>query len=199
MTGQALNIAEDGAQETKTVRIPALPGRQKNSSGVDPNCDSYKAGYEAAAAEYLAQLKEQQTWHEDFTSRVGEMLADMDARYRGECLSLLERLFATAAPTLARQSSLADIMKLVEERVVGGKTELSLRTHPDLLTHLPEQDRRVLSEHPLITLETDESCAPSAIDAKWAKGGLFHDPDKLIADILSALGENRAPQEGNPS
>jgi hypothetical protein len=199
MTAGALNIAADDGQPSKTVRIPSLPGRQKGAATVDIHCEAYKTGFGAAATEFLAQLKEQESWHDDFARRMGDMLADMDARYRRECLALIERLFAAAAPTLARQSSLIDVMKLVEERVVGGKSELSLRVHPDLIAHLPEQDRRTLSEHPLITLEADKSCAASAIDARWAKGGLFHDPDKLIADILNALGENRAPQEGSQS
>lgn len=197
MTGHALNLADD-AQAQKTVRIPSLPGRQKTPGGVDIHCDAYKAGYDAAAEVYQAQLKEQEAWHEDFARRMGAMLAEMDARYRRECLTLVARLFSAAAPTLARQSSLIDIMKLVEERVIGGKTELSLRVHPDLVAHLPEEDRRVLSDHPLVTLETDAACAPSMIDARWAKGGLFHDPDKFIADILSALGDAGAPQEGKP-
>lgn len=192
-------MADDDAQAQKGVRIPSLPGRQKVPGGVDVHSDAYKAGYNAAAADYQAQLNKQEAWHEDFARRMGEMLADMDARYRAECLALVARLFSAAAPTLARQSSLVDIMRLVEERVIAGKTELSLRVHPDLVAHLPEEDSRILHDHPLVTLETDPGCAPSAIDARWAKGGLFHDPDKFIADILAALGENRAPQEGHPS
>ncbi|PQA87427.1 hypothetical protein [Hyphococcus luteus] len=195
MAASSFNFSEDA--EAKSVRIPSLPGRRHGGDGpsVDVNSEGYKAGFDAASREFLAQLEEQEAWHEDFAKKTGEMLAEMDARYRSECLTLITRLFAAAAPTLARRSSLADIMQLIEERVVQGKSDLVLRVHPTLAAHLPDKESRVLASAPEVTLIRDESCAPAMIDAKWKDGGLFHDPDGLIEEVMRALEEEAAPLE----
>ncbi|MCK5744879.1 MAG: hypothetical protein KAH44_01640 [Oricola sp.] len=186
----------DSAPDSKSVRIPSLPGKSRREApSVDTGSDAYKAGFDAASKEFLAQLQEQEAWHEDFTKRIGDTLADMDARYRRECLILVERVFAAAAPALARRSSLSDVMQLIEERVLGEHSELTLRAHPTLLAHLSDKEMRVLSSAPQVTLVRDETCAPSMIDAKWKNGGLFHDPDELIEKILDALREETAQQQ----
>lgn len=172
-----------------------MPGRQAGDPQVDTQSDAFKAGTNAAAAEFRAQAAEQEARHEAFVQSIGDMLSEMDMRYRRECLSLIERLFSAAAPTLAHKSSLADLMRIVEERVVKDNAELTLRVHPDLVEHLSDDHQRVLSKSPQITLKTDSGCAPSAIDARWEKGGLFHDPDAFIQDVLSALRDETAPQE----
>lgn len=196
MGGGSLKYSGAGP-DARTVRIPSLPGRRlAEAPAVDVNSEGYKAGFDAAAKEFLAQLEEQERWHEELTEKMGAMLADMDARYRRECLDLVQRLFAAAAPTLARRSSLADIMQLVEERVVRDRSELTLRVHPTLVAHLPEGDSRVLASLPQITLVKDETCAPAMVDAQWKNGGLFHDPDGLIENVLRALEEETAqPRE----
>lgn len=194
MAAGSLNFSED-AGAAKSVRIPSLPGRRHaEAPAVDVNSAGYRAGFDAASKEFLAQLAEQERWHEDFATKTGAMLAEMDARYRRECLDLVQRLFAAAAPTLARRSSLADIMQLVEERVVRDRSELTLRVHPTLIAHLPEADSRMLASTPQITLVKDETCAPATVDAQWKNGGLFHDPDGLIQNVLRALEEETAPQ-----
>lgn len=194
MAASSLNYS-DAAPDAKTVRIPPLPGRRHaEAPAVDVNSEGYKAGFDAASKEFLAQLDEQERWHEDFAKKTGAMLAEMDARYRRECLELVQRLFAAAAPTLARRSSLADIMQLVEERVVRDRSEITLRVHPTLVAHLPEGDSRALASLPQITLVKDETCAPAMVDAQWKNGGLFHDPDGLIENVLRALEEKTAPQ-----
>ena len=196
MAASSLNFSED-AIEPKSVRIPSLPGRRHaEAPAVDVNSEGYRAGFDAASKEFLAQLDEQERWHEELTKKMGVMLADMDARYRRECLELVQRLFVSAAPTLARRSSLADIMQLVEERVVRDRSEITLRVHPTLVAHLPEGDSRVLASLPQITLVKDETCAPAMVDAQWKNGGLFHDPDGLIENVLRALEEETAsPRE----
>ena len=192
MAGGSLNFSEDAAG-AKSVRIPSLPGRRHaEAPAIDVNSEGYKAGFDAASKEYCAQREEQERRHEDFAEKTGAMLAGMDARYRRECLELVQRLFAAAAPTLARRSSLADIMQLVEERVVRDRSELTLRVHPSLAAHLPEADSRVLASSPQITLVLDEACAPAMVDAQWKNGGLFHDPDGLIDNVLRALEEETA-------
>ena len=83
------------SQDSKTVRIPSLPGkRQGEARVVDTDSAAYRAGFDAASKEFLAQLQEQEAWHEDFAKRMGETLAEMDARYRRDCLVLVERLAA---------------------------------------------------------------------------------------------------------
>jgi hypothetical protein len=196
MSGTALSVSLD-ASAAKSVRIPSLPGRQPGAPQVDVESSAYKAGHDAALAAMRADLAEQETRHEEFALSVGMMLTDIDARYRKECLSLIERLFTAIAPALAVRSSLADIMHIVEERALRGHSELTLRTHPSLVAHLCEADQRKLSETPLVTLKTDETCAPAMVDAEWRKGGLFHDPDGLIKDILQALSDETAPQVEN--
>ncbi len=194
MAAGSVNFAKDA--EAKSVRIPSLPGRRHgDGASVDVDSDGYKAGFDAASREFMAQLEEQEAWHEDFTKKTGDMLAEMDARYRSECLALIARLFAAAAPTLARRSSLADIMQLIEERVVQGKSDLILRAHPTLVAHLPDKESRILSSSPEVTLIRDETCAPATVDAKWKNGGLFHDPDGLIEEVLRALEGETAAQE----
>ncbi len=197
MTAGSVNLSDDKASASKSVRIPSLPGRQFGGAPVmvDANCDAYKAGFEAGAHDLQAKLGEQETLHEALTTQMGEMLADMDARYRRDCLSLVERLFAAIAPTLARRSSLTDILQLVEDRVVRDHSELTLRVHPSLIAHLPEKENRVLTTAPEIALVADESCAPAMVDAKWKNGGLFHDPDGLIEEVLRALGAENPPHE----
>lgn len=70
-----------------------------------------------------------------------------------------------------------------------------MRVHPTMVAHLPDQDSRILASSPEITLVRDATCAPAMIDAKWKNGGLFHDPDGLIEEVLRALKEETAPQE----
>lgn len=196
MSASSPNYSQGASGAARSVQIPSLPGRQHSvASSVDINCEAYKVGYETASKEFMARLQEQEAWHEGFAKRIGDMLAEMDARYRRDCLSLVERLFTAAAPTLARRSSLADIMQLVEERVVRGRADLTLRIHPTLAAKLSEKDSLTLASSPEITLIKDESCAPAMVDAQWKDGGLFHDPDGLIEEVLRSLGEENAPHE----
>ncbi len=198
MAGGSLQLSEgDGA--AKAVRIPSLPGRQPGAPQVDTECDAYKAGYNAAKAELRGEMAAQEAHHETFVNSVGDMLAEMETRYRQEALSLIERLFAAVAPTLARKSSLSDIMHIVEERAQRDHSELSLRTHPSLIAHLSETEKKVLKETPLVTLKPDESCAPATVDAQWKKGGLYHDPDGLIEDVLKAFRDETGGAEGDES
>lgn len=193
MTGKALNIASG---TPKALRVPVLPGRgDSGEPAIDESGDAYKAGVAAAAAEFAGREARLNAAHEEFVRHAGDMLAEMDARYRREALGLVERLFAAVAPTLAQKSSLIDAMQIVEERVLRGHNPLTLRVHPALVAHLPAAEERRLSATPEITLKADEACAPAMIDAQWAKGGLFHDPDGLIADILRVLEETRAAAE----
>ncbi len=194
MSANALTVAPD-ASSRKAMRIPSLPGRQTGAPQIDSESSAYKAGYNAALAGTRADAAEREARHEEFARSIGAMLAEMDARYRKECLSLLERLFAAVAPSLAMRSSLCDIMHLVEERALRGHSELALRAHPSLLAHLPEMDQRKLNASPLVTLKTDETCAPAMVDAEWRKGGMFHDPDGLIKEILQALNKETAPRK----
>ena len=180
---------------SKAMRIPSLPGRAPGAVQVDAECSAYKAGYNAAQAETRSQLAEQEARHEAFVHSAGDMLADLDARYRKESLALIERMFAAVAPALAVRSSIADIMHIVEERAMRDHSELTLRAHPSLIAHLTEKEQRKLSDTPLITLNTDEKCAPALVEAEWRKGGLFHDPDAMIENMLLALREETAPQE----
>lgn len=198
MAGGALQKSDSGAA-AKAVRIPSLPGRQPGAPQVDAGSDAYKAGQAAAAAELRGEMAEQEARHEEFVRSVGDMLAEMDARYRQESLSLVQRLFSTVAPALAVKSSLADIMQIVEERAMRDHSELSLRVHPSLIAHLSEADQKTLSETPLVTLKPDETCAPATVDAQWRKGGLYHDPDSLIEDVVKALSEEAAGAEGDES
>jgi hypothetical protein len=194
MSGGALSVPSDIAA-AKAMRIPALPGRFPGAPQVDVESGAYRAGHNAAQAETRARLAEQEARHEAFVQSVGDMLSEMDVRYRKESLSLIERMFAAVAPALAIRSSLADIMHIVEERAMRDHSELTLRAHPSLIAHLSEKEQRKLGETPLITLNTDEKCAPALVDAEWRKGGLFHDPDALIEKMLLALREETAPQE----
>ena len=196
MMADSLKQAESGGAAAKSFRIPSLPGkRQQETSTVDTGSAAYQAGFDAASKELLAQLQEQEKWHENFAHRMGDMLADMDARYRRECMVLIERLFAASAPTLARLSSVADLMQLIDERVMGEHADLTLRAHPTLIAHLPEKAERTLSAAPKVTLVQDETCPPNMIDAKWKNGGLFHDPDGLIEKVMRALREENAQAE----
>ncbi|WP_375204298.1 hypothetical protein [Hyphococcus sp.] len=198
MAGGALQINE-GDSAAKAVRIPSLPGRQPGAPQVDTECDAYKTGYNAAMAELRGEMAEQKARHETFVNSIGDMIAEMETRYRQEALSLIERLFGAVAPTLAVKSSLADIMHIVEERAQRDHSELSLRTHPSLIAHLSEAEKKVLKETPLVTLKSDESCAPATVDAQWKKGGLYHDPDSFIEDVLKALHEETGGAEGDES
>ncbi len=197
MGKSALQASENGA--AKAVRIPSLPGRQQHGGGpqVDTGSDAYKAGYNAAAADMRGELAAQESYHEEFVKCVGDMIADMDARYRQESLSLIERLFSAVAPSLAVKSSLADIMQIVEQHAVHGHSELSLRAHPSLIAHLSAADQKTLKETPLVTLQADETCAPATVDAQWKKGGLYHDPDGLIENVLKALRAETGADEGD--
>lgn len=183
----------------KAVRIPSLPGRQPGAPQVDTDCDAYKAGYAAATSALQASATEQEARHESFVASIGEMYAEMEMRYRQETLSLVERLFGAVAPALAVKSSLADIKAIVEERAQRNHSELSLRVHPSLIAHLGEADQRILNETPLVTLKSDESCAPATVDAQWKKGGLYHDPDALIENVLAALRDEAGSAEGDES
>ncbi|GJL92841.1 hypothetical protein [Hyphococcus sp.] len=194
MSGGALSIPLDNAA-AKAMRIPSLPGRLPGAPQVDVESSAYRAGHDAAQAETRAQLAEQEARHEAFVQSVGGMLSEMDARYRKESLSLIERMFAAVAPALAIRSSLADIMHIVEERAMRDHSELTLRVHPSLIAHLSEKEQRKLGDTPLITLNADEKCAPAMVDAEWRKGGLFHDPDSLIEQLLLAMRNETAPQE----
>lgn len=194
MSENALQVSEDSGA-AKAVRIPSLPGRNPGAPQVDVESNTYQAGYAAASADLRGELAEQESRHESFVQSIGDMLSEIDDRYRKESLTLIERLFSAVAPTLAIKSSLADIMQIVEHRAQRDHCELSLRTHPSLIAHLPENDQRTLRETPLVTLKADEACAPASVDAEWKKGGLYHDPDALIEEILQALREETAPQE----
>ncbi|MAW80999.1 MAG: hypothetical protein CMI63_12245 [Parvularcula sp.] len=196
MAGGAPQPNGNGA-EAKAVRIPSLPGRQQfgREPQVDTECDAYKAGCAAASAELRGEMAQQEARHEEFVKSVGDMLAEMDARYRQEALSLIERLFSAVAPSLAVKSSRADIMQIVEQHAVHGHSELSLRAHPSLIAHLSEAEQKNLKETPLVTLKADESCAPATVDAQWSKGGLYHDPDGLIENVLKALREETGAAE----
>ena len=196
MSNAAVSVpGENGA--AKSVRLPAMLGRQATGPQVDSGSAAYQAGYAAAQADMRMSIAEQEARHEDFVQSVGAMLDEMDGRFRKEYLTLIERMFAAIAPALAVRSSIADILHIVEERAERGHSELSLRAHPSLLAHLSESDQRKLNESPLITLKSDEACAPAMVDAEWRKGGLFHDPDEMIEQILQALREETAPQEEN--
>ena len=193
MTGSALAKSEGSARQT--VRFPVLPGRTPASNGADTTCESYRAGHRDASIEYAEEKAKLQQSHEAFVDSVGVMLSEMEARYREESLSLIARLFAAVAPAMARASSLSEIMSLVEERITRSGDELKLRVHPDLVSHLSEKCRKTLNENPRISLETDESCSPSAIDARWAKGGFVSDPEALIKEILNTLGDETPGEE----
>lgn len=197
--GESALQANESAGSAKAVRIPSLPGRQPGAPQVDTDCDAYKAGYAAATAALQASMTEQEARHESFVASVGDMLAEMEMRYRQEALNLIERLFGAVAPTLAVKSSLADIMDIVEERAQRDHSELSLRAHPSLIAHLCETDQKTLKESPLVTLKSDESCTPATVDAQWKKGGLYHDPDTLIKNVLAALREETGDAEGDKS
>ena len=198
MASSAVQVAgEDRA--TKSVRIPALPGRQFGEPQVDVDSDAYKAGHAAAMTELRGEIAEQEARHEAFVSSIGDMMADMDVRYCQEALSLVGRLFAAAAPALAVKSSLADIMKLVEEHALRGHSEMTLRVHPSLIAHLSESKQKMLKDEPLVTLKPDENCAPALVDAQWKKGGLYHDPDGLIEDVLKVLREETGAADGDES
>ncbi len=186
MTGSALATSEGSARQN--VRFPVLPGRTPVSHGTDTTCESYRTGHRDASIEYAEEKAKLQKSHDAFVDSVGVMLNEMEARYRDESLSLIARLFSAVAPAMARASSLSEIMSLVEERITRSGDELKLRVHPDLVSHLPGKAQKTLSENPRINLETDEACSPSAIDAKWAKGGFVSDPDALIEEILKTLG-----------
>ncbi len=194
MSGGALSVSPDNAS-VKAMRIPALPGRAPGAPQVDVECSAYKAGYSAAQAEVRSQLAEQEARHEAFVQSVGDMLTSIDDRYRAESLSLIERLFTAIAPSLAVKSSLADIAAILEERAMRDHSELTLRVHPTLIAHLGKADQQKLAASPLVTLNADENCAPAMVEAEWRKGGLYHDPDTLIEQILLALREETAPQE----
>lgn len=194
MSSGAISVPSENSA-AKAMRIPALPGRMPSAPQFDMESGAYRAGHDAAKAEMRAQLAEQEARHEVFVEKIGEALSEMDERYRKESLSLVERMFAAVAPTLAIRSSLADIMHIVEERAMRDHSELTLRAHPSLIAHLSEKEQRKLGDTPLITLNTDEKCAPALVDAEWRKGGLFHDPDALIEQVLLALREETAPQE----
>ena len=197
MTSASLELSSEKSASVRSVRFPALSSGAVVGVGIDPDSDAYKAGFAAGSAELASQLAAVEARHQAFANGLDTMLAELDEKYRRECLSLIERLFVAAAPTLARRSALIDILQIVEERVIRGKSELTLHINPELVSHLSEGDYRQVSENPLVNLVVDKSCPPNSIDAKWAKGGLFHDPDGLIADLISALNENNEPQEEN--
>lgn len=194
MSGRSLQMTGTDSS-AKSVRIPPLPGKQSGLSHVDIDGDAYKAGVNAAAAEFRAEMAEQEARHEAFMQNVGDMLSEMDHRYRQECLSLIERLFAAVAPTLAKKSSMDDILRMIDERALRKNADLTLRVHPALIEHLPGDTQQILSQSPKITLKPDETCAPASIDARWDNGGMFHDPDNLIEDVLSVLKQETTSQK----
>lgn len=196
MSGTALKISGDGGG-TQSLRFPTLPGRQPpNGVDVDTQSEDYKAGYAAAASDLAGQVGDLHKSHETFSNAIADMLADVDARYRQDYLALVKRVFTAVAPMLARHASLIEILKLVEEHSTRGQGGLALHVHPELVAYLSEDQQRTLQENPSINLKTDPSCAPTSIDVRWAKGGLAHDPDALIAEIMNILGpEDPADEE----
>ncbi len=178
------------------LRIPMLPGKTPMAAKVDGTCESYKAGFRDASIECAQEKAALQRAHEAFVASIGATLNETEARYREESLALVRRLFAAVAPSLAREASLNEISALLRERTAHSGDELSLRAHPDLIAHLPDTEQKTLSENPKIVLMSDPSCSPSAIDARWSKGGLAHDPDALIEEILNVLGADAQPQKG---
>ncbi|WDI31534.1 hypothetical protein PUV54_16405 [Hyphococcus flavus] len=193
MTGSSLATSDKG--QGATVRFPVLPGRTPVAQGADTTCEAYKAGHRDASIAYAEEKAALERSHQAFVDSVGVMLSDMEARYRDEALALIARLFTAVAPAMARGSALSEIMSLVSDRARHSDDELKLRVHPDLVSHLSETDQKKLSDNPQIILETDPSCAPSSIDARWSKGGFCHDPDALIKEILTALDAPSVPQE----
>lgn len=195
MTNSALNIAKQNGGARQTVRFPVLPGRAPAASAFDTTCEAYKAGHRDASIQYAEEKAKLERSHNAFVDSVGEMLSEMEARYREEALSLVGRLFAAVAPSLARKDALSEIVSLVQERITRSDDELKLHVHPDLIAHLADKDRKTLNENPSIVLELDETCSPSSIDARWSKGGFISDPDRLIREILNTLGCDVERQE----
>lgn len=187
MTNSALDISKSDDSERRMVRFPVLPGRAPTAHNIDTTCEAYKAGYRDASIQLAEEKAALESSHNAFVDSVGVMLAEMEANYRDEALNLIGRLFAAAAPSLARKDALSEIMTLVQERITRSDDELKLRVNPKLISHLSEDNKRILNENPSIVLQVDDSCAPSAIDARWSKGGFVSDPDALIKEILSTF------------
>ncbi|WP_425409237.1 hypothetical protein [Hyphococcus sp.] len=188
MPNTSLQLSKKDEHGGRGVHYPVLPGRTPQTHGVDTTCESYKAGYRDASIGMAEDKADRERRHEAFADSVGAMLAEIEERYRAEALSLIGRLFAAAAPRLARNNALEDVMAIAQERVMKSDDVLTLRVHPDLIAHLSEQNQKSLNEKQSIRLIVDETCAPASIDARWSKGGFVSNPETLIQEILNALG-----------
>jgi len=195
MGNSGANLATSIQGTTRGVRFPSLTSENATTSDVDRGSDSYKAGFSEGRATIAEEAAELAAAHETFARSIETVLQNIDTQYRDECIGLVRRLFAAVAPTLAKKSTMNDVMTLVEERVLGAHAEMNLHVHPSLIAHLTDAQRKVLDDNPLLHLHPDETASPASLDAKWARGGLFHDPDNLISEILSALGEAEAPTQ----
>ncbi|WP_411815917.1 hypothetical protein [Hyphococcus sp. DH-69] len=195
MSTKAINRSNLPQSSTRGVRFPSLTTEQPTAADIDRASDAYKAGFAEGRASIAAESADLAKVQESFARNVEAAMENIDALYRDECLALVKRLFAAIAPTLAKKSTLLDIMALVEERVLGAHAEINLHVHPSMIEHLSDTQRKIFDDNPLMHLHTDENASPASIDAKWARGGLFHDPDSLIAEILGALGETDTPTQ----
>lgn len=162
---------------------------------IDKMSDNYQAGYAAGAAECAERLEAETSHLATLGAGLKSALRDIDERCRNDCAALIERLFAALAPSIARQSVVAEITAIVQKNAVRNKQPLTIRIHPELANELALGDAEDVSDAAKISIETDAQLNSNAVDISWTSGGMFSDPDAVIADILRILGDNKKSNE----
>jgi len=177
----------------ESLKIPTLSvngaARPIGAATIDKTSEDYRAGHAAGAAESAERLEAESSRIAAIGAGLKNALRDIDERARNECATLIGQLFAALAPSIARQSVRAEINEIIHKNVVQKKKPITIRIHPELVNDLSIGNAEDVSDTAKISIETDEQLNPNAADIHWADGGMFYDPDALIADISSILAD----------
>lgn len=190
---------EDAPTYRAALKIPTLSPRGAPplaaAKAIDKMSVNYQAGYAAGAAECAGRLDAEKSRLAAVGAGLKNSLHGVDERCRGECTALIMQVFTALAPSIARRSVRAEIQEIVQNYAMRKKQPITIRMHPALADDLAMEDADDVSDTAKITIEADDQLNPNAVDISWANGGMFYDPDALIAEISGVFANEDKPNE----
>ena len=195
MSEAAQTTTASEAPKRKLIEFPSLASSSEAVTAahafVDPASDDYKAGHAAGVAECEGRITAAESQCDIISRQFQDALAEMDARYRDECLKFVSKLYLATAPGLARQSALSEIENTIASRVVEKKQKISVRLHPALEAAAPKS----ASGNQQVSIIADDTMQEAAVEIRWESGGLVYEPDALIADIKKLIDKDETKTE----
>ena len=172
------------SMQARVLRLPAFdqragPGRRKKDEENDNS--SYQRGYEdgQAAASTCGDNNEAQRGI--CMDELHASIMQIENTCRQEFLELLLRVVSEAAPALKRSSMMTALNDLLCKQVACQSVSIRLTMHPEKAQLF--QGAAVEN----IEIAYDPSLSPHAIKAEWNDGGLLHNADELISELIKLL------------